>query len=450
MGVTEQFANWIVSTRFEDIPAKGMETVKQSVLDWIGCALAGSVRKEACIVVDFTREQGGTPQSRLIAFGDRTSSANAALANGVMGHLEDFDDSGAHPASYLTPMVLALGEELHLSGSQILLAWALGFDISSRIGSGLHPDRAWHTTPLFGTMGAAAGASKLAGLDVNQTRMAFGIAASETSGLMRNFGTMTKSFHPGNAARSAIVAAKLAGRGFGADPDIIEARYGYADCFGGEKCYLPAMTQFLGSVWHIAAKGPDVKVWPCCSSNHQTLTGIMKFLHKQAVDAGNIERIEHYGPDQPGAGALQGKQVHTGFEGKFSLEYNIAAAFIDKKVDLATFSDARLMRGDLQSFMAKVHRYQDPEAALHSSRTRKGHSAAWLRVTMKNGNVHEIALGSRDTLKGEAVVEKFRANAGLALDRDTVERVVTMVRNLEKMADINVLMDVICGKDGLR
>ncbi len=446
MGTTEKFANWIVTTKYDDIPAKGIEIVKRSVLDWIGCVLVGSTRPEASIVVDYTREQGGNHQARLVASGVRTTSINAAFANGFMSHLEDFDDSGAHPASYLTPMVLALGEELHLPGRQVLLAWAVGYDISARIGEGLHPDRAWHTTAIYGTMGATAGASKLMGLDVFKTRMALGIGASETAGVMRNFGTMTKSFHPGNAARSGIVAAKLASRGFTADPDIIEARYGYADCFGGEKCYLPGMTQFLGEVSYITSSGPFIKVWPCCSRNHRTLTGIMNLLQKHDINADDIVCVEHYSSNMPGTEALLRREVREGLDGKFCLEYNIAAAFIDKKVDLTTFGDERVKRGDLQMFMKKVHRYQDPEAALHSNRTKDGPDVERLRVFLKDGAVHDLKLGPRITLTGEAVVEKFRYNGSLVLSCDTVERVISLVQNLDKVADTNELVDAITGK----
>jgi 2-methylcitrate dehydratase PrpD len=446
MGATEEFANWTVSTQYDDIPAKGIEIVKRSVLDWIGCALVGSRRPEARIVVDYTREQGGNHQARLVAPGVRTTSINAAFANGVMGHLEDFDDSGAHPASYLTPTVLALGEELHLPGRQVLLAWAIGYDVSTRIGVGLHPDRAWHTTAIYGTMGATAGASKLLGLDVYKTRMAFGIGASEAAGVMRNFGTMTKSLHPGNAARSGIVAAKLASHGFTADPDIIEARYGFADCFGGEKCCLPAMTQFLGEVSYITSKGPSIKVWPCCSGNHRTLTGIMNLLQRYDIHAGDIVRVEHYSSSMPGSGPLQRSEVREGLDGKFCLEYNIAAAFIDKKIDLTTFGDERIKRGDLQMFMKKIHRYQDPEAALHSSRTKDGLDVDRLRVFMKDDTVHDLKLGPRMTLMGEAVLEKFRSNASLVLSSDAVEHVISLVQNLDKIADTNELMDTITGK----
>lgn len=445
MGVTERFAGWIASSRFEDILPEGVAIVKRSLLDWIGCALAGSTRQAARIIADHTREQGGTRQARVIATDIRTTSVNAAFANGVLGHIEDYDDSGAHPASYLTPTVLALGEELRRPGKQVVSAWAAGFEISARIGAGLHPERAFHTTAIYGTMGAAAAASKLMALDAYRTRMALGIAASEAAGVMRNFGTMTKAFHPGNAARSGVVAAKLAARGYLADPDIIEARYGYADCFGGEKCSLPAMAQALGDVSLLVSKPPAIKAWPTCSSNHQSLTAIFDLLKQHAIRAEDVARVEHYGPNAPGTGSLQHREARNGLEGKFCLEYNIAAAFVDRKVDPATFTDECVQRGDLQAFMKKVHRYQDPESALHSERTRAGLDVARLRVLMKDGTLHDLKLGPRLTLTGEAVSDKFRANAALVLDGKTVERVVSLVQELDGLTDTTELMDAITG-----
>ena len=443
MGITASFANWIATVKYEDIPSAGIEAVKQSMLDWIGCALVGSRQPAVGIVVAHTQEQAGAAQARLVASGIRTTTIDAAFTNGVMGHIEDFDDSGAHPASYLTPTVLALAEERALSGKQVLAAWAIGYEISARIAAGLHPDRPWHTTAIYGTMGATAAACRLMGLEAPQVRMALGIAASESGGVMRNFGTMTKAFHPGNAARSGIMAGKLARRGYLADPDIIEARYGYADCFGGDNCDLPAMTRFLGEVFYIAAKPPAIKAWPTCSSNHQSLTGIFDFLRGHVVNAADVLRVEHYGANVPGTGSLQRRNVRSGLEGKFCLEYNIAAAFIDRKVDLSTFTDERAARGDLQDFMSRVFRYQSPEAALHSRRTKAGLDIAHLRVFMKDGAVHDLKLAPRLTLTGAAVVEKFRANARAVLHEEAIAHVISLVQALDGRPDTRELMDTI-------
>jgi 2-methylcitrate dehydratase PrpD len=446
MGTTERLAQWIVDTSYEDVPTAAREQAKKSILDYLGTTILGSTTELGRIIIDFTQEQGGHPQARVIATNIRTASANAAFANGALGHAEDFDDLGGiggHPAIVLTPPALALAEELRRSGREVLAAWAIGYEVGTRLSTNLHPDRDWHPTAIFGTMAAAVVASKLLRLDVHQTRMALGIAGSEASGLRRNFGTMTKPFHPGHAARSGVVAAKLAARGFTADPDIIEGRQGYADNFGGAKCNLPAVTQFLGSVYHLAVDGTRIKPWPCCGGNHQTLTGLLDLLQKHPINPDEVESIEHISPNVPCTGALLRDEVHQGLEGKFCLRYNIAAAIIDGKVDLDTFTDKRAGQGDLQAFMARVRLTRNPDVALRRPHIADGNPEARLRVQMRDGRVHEVVLAPARHLTGDAVVDKFRANAGLVFDPERVGRPIEMVQRLEALADVTELMDTV-------
>lgn len=446
MGTTETLAQWIVATAYDDIPSAAYEQAKKSILDYLGTAIQGSTTELGRMIIDFTQDQGGHPQARVIATSLRTASASAALANGALGHAEDFDDLGGiggHPAIVLTPPALALAEELHLSGRDVLLAWAVGYEVGTRLSANLHPDRDWHPTAIFGTMAAAVVASKLLRLDVGKTRMALGIAGSQAAGLRRNFGTMTKPFHPGNAARSGVVAAKLAARGYTADPDIIEGRQGYADNFGGAKCNLPAVTQFLGKFYHLASEGTRIKPWPCCGGNHQTLTGLLDLLGKQTINADEVELIEHIGPNAPCTGALLRDEVHEGLEGKFCLRYNIAAAVIDGKVDLETFTDKRAQQGDLQAFMARVRLVRNPDVTLRRPHVADGNPEARLRVSMRDGRVHEVVFGPAVHLTGDAVIDKFRANAGLVFDPERVGRPIRLVERLEAMTDVTELMNTV-------
>lgn len=446
MGTTETLARWIVDTGYDDIPAPAYEQAKKSILDYLGTTLQGSTTELGRLILDYVREQGGNPQARIIATDICTSSANAAFANGALGHAEDFDDLGGvggHPAVVLTPTTLALAEELHLSGREVLLAWAVGYEVGTRLSSNLHPDRDWHPTAIFGTMAAAVAASKLLGLDVHRTRMALGIAGSEAAGLRRNFGTMTKPFHPGNAARSGVVAAKLAARGYTADPDIIEGRQGYADNFGGVKCNLPAVTALLGHVYYLATEGTRIKPWPCCGGNHQTLTGLMDLLKQEAIVPEEVKLIEHIGPNVPCTGALLRDEVQQGLDGKFCLRYNIAAAIIDRKVDLDTFTEKRCDQGDLQEFMDKVRLVRNPDVTLRHQHIADGNPDARLRVHMQNGHLHDVELGAAMHLTGDAVLDKFRGNAGYALDQQNIDQTIQMVQGLADMADVNALMDVV-------
>lgn len=446
MGTTETLAKWIVSTGYDDIPPAAYEQAKKSILDYLGTAIEGSTTPLGRIMIAHTREQGGTPQARVIATDIRTSSPNAAFANGAMGHAEDFDDLGGvggHPAVTLTPTVLALGEELHLSGRDMLEAWAIGYEVGTRLSANLQPDRDWHPTAIFGTMGSAVAASKMLGLDVHKTRMALGIAGSEAGGLRRNFGTMTKPFHPGNAARSGIVAAKLASRGYTADPDIIEGRQGYADNFGGTKCNLPAVTQFLGDLFYLASQGTRIKPWPCCGGNHQTLTGLLDLIHKYEINPDDVVHVEHVGPGCPGMGALLRFEVNEGLEGKFCLEYNIAAAIADKKVDLSTFSDERAGKGDLQELMKKVHRSQNPDVVRRHEHIADGDPTARIQIHLRDGRVHDVEFGPAMHLTGDAVIDKFRANASYVLAKQRIGRPIQLVQTLEKLGDASQLMDAV-------
>ena len=446
MGTTETLATWIVDTSYDDIPAAAYAQAKKSILDYLGTTVQGSTTELGRMIIDYTREQGGNPQARVIATDLRTASVNAAFANGTLGHAEDFDDLdgvGGHPAVVLTPTTLALAEDLHLSGRQMLAAWAVGYEVGTRLSANLHPDRDWHPTAIFGTMAAAVAATKLLGLDVYRTRMALGIAGSEAAGLRRNFGTMTKPFHPGNAARSGVVAAKLAARGYTADPDIIEGRQGYADNFGGVKCNVPAISTFLGDFYYLASEGTRIKPWPCCGGNHQTLTGLMDLMQQEAINPEEVTLIEHIGPSVPCTGALLRDEVQQGLDGKFCLRYNIAAAIIDRKVDLDTFTNKRCEQGDLQEFMSKVCLIQNPDVLLRRPHIADGNPEARLRVHMRDGYVHDAELGPAMHLTGDAVIDKFRANASFVLDQEKIGQGLQLVQGLEDLEDVNALMDAV-------
>ena len=446
MGTTETLARWIATATYDQIPPAAIEQAKKSILDYIGTATYGTTSQLGKIMLEFTREQGGNPQARVIGTNIRTASAQAAFANGTIGHSEDFDDlggCGGHPATVLTPTVLALADELHLSGRDVLTAWVVGYELGTRLSANNHTDRDWHPTAIYGTMAAAAAASKLLGLDAQKARMALGIAGSEAAGLRRNFGTMTKPFHPGQAARNGVIAAKLAAKGFTSDPDIIEGRQGYADNFGGAKCNIPMMTKFLGKVYFLEEEGTRIKPWPCCGGNHQTLTNLLPFVKQKKLKAEDIELVEHIGPNIPCTGALLRTEVHQGLEGKFSGAYNIAAAIIDGKVDYETFTDKRAAKGDLQAFMKRVRLVRSNDVVLRRPHIADGNPEARLRITMRDGTVHDFVMEIARHLTGNAVLDKFRLNTEGILGKERAATAIELVQRLEKVKDVAQLMDAV-------
>jgi 2-methylcitrate dehydratase PrpD len=135
--------------------------------------------------------------------------------------------------------------------------------------------------------------------------------------------------------------------------------------------------------------------------------------------------------------------VHEGLAGKFCLRYNIAAGIIDGKVDLETFTDKRVDQGDLQAFMSRVRLIRNPDVTLRGVHIADGNPEARLRIQMRNGRVHDVVLGPAMHLTGDAVVDKFRANAGFVLDRAQVARPIQLVQRLETLADVTELMDAV-------
>jgi 2-methylcitrate dehydratase PrpD len=421
MGTTAALAEWVAGV--ESLPPDAERTVRRSLVDWIGCAAIGATHPAARIVRDFARAEAAAPRARVIGSDLATASHTAAWVNAVQGHVHDFDDSGAHPSSYLTPTVLALGDELDADGRSLVTAWAAGFEVSARLAAGLHPDRRWHTTPLFGTLGATAAAAKLLGLTASQLRNAFGIAASSTGGLMANFGTMTKALHPADAARNAIIAARLAERGFTANQDIVEDRYGYADCFGSDTTSFPAMTAQPGEAVRVDSRPPAIKAWPTCSSNHPTLTVIETLL--PFLDGQQIQAVDHYSTAVPGTGSLRFREVQEPLQAKFCLEYNIAAAFVDGEVSLASFTADRFARGDLQRFMTRVHRHHDP-------------TGDRIVVTLTDGTRFERTVTGRRTLSTADTVTKFRTNiaaSGLGVNATAVLAIIENGRPVRRLID---------------
>ncbi len=221
MTPTEAVARFVTQTRLGDVPDEALRRARLALLDCTGVAIAGSRHPSSLVLLDFIRECGGAPQAGVIGAQLRTSLPDAALANGVLSSALLYDDTclalRGHATSTLLPVILALGEALHLRGRALLEAYVIGFEVESAIGVAVEPEhyeRGWHATSTVGSLGAAAAACRLLSLPPDQVRIALGIATSLTGGSRQNFGTMMQAFHSGIAARNGVVAALLAKRGF--------------------------------------------------------------------------------------------------------------------------------------------------------------------------------------------------------------------------------------------
>lgn len=455
MGATEQLARFIVEISLGKMPPKAISTAKGAILDCIGVTFTGVVSHEGKIMADFVREVGGNPVATVIGMGLRTSAPWAALANGIMAHAEDYDDVGlaigGHPSVPMLPAVLALGEQCKASGREILESYLVGFEVESRMGRGIMPSghyqRGWHATATNGTLGAAAAGAKLLKLDVQQARMALAIAASQASGVRQNFGTMTKPFHAGHAARSGVVAAMLASKGFTGHADIIEEKLGYCNVLRGDvgPCAIEKITEGLGETYEIITSGVIIKIYPSCGETHAPVDTLLKAMRKHNIAAKDIASIDCTVGELINTVAFY-TEPKTGLEGKFSLEYCLARTALDGNLTLGDFTEKRVNEPRVRDFMKKVKRHIDPDPSM------RGLLPAKIDIKLTDGRqVSELNTGQikgypEQPLTRDELAAKYKDCARIVLSPKEVERSLELIENLESMKDISELMSVISKK----
>lgn len=374
--LTKQLAEFVVNTREVDVPAEVLDGARDAFVDTLGCALAGSLDEGSEIAQRWVRETGARAQATVMGTQLQTSPAEAAFANGLAAHALDFDDSlttlRGHPSAPMVAAGLAVGESVGASGKALLAAYAIGLETGGKIGPAVgsgHYMKGWHSTATVGVFSTTAVVSRLWGLTVEQLQTAWGIAASETSGLIRNFGTMTKPFHAGHAARSAVMAAWLAKNGFTADTQIFDGKNNFFSTYAGEDgVALETTLSNLGKPWEILTPGIYVKRWPCCYCNHRPVGGMFELIKQHSIKAEEVTKVRIGflpGADTP----LIHFDPHNGLEGKFSMEYNAAAALLDGKLTMETFTDAMVQRADIRAMMPKVERFRIPDSKVYSGVT---------------------------------------------------------------------------------
>ena len=445
MGTTKKLAAFVVECPASAISEKAREETKRALLDVIGTTLAGSAEPAGRIISDFVRaECGSSGRAAVIAGGLRTSASLAALANGTMAHALDYDDVGlqiGHPSVAVIPAALAVTEETGASGGELLDAIVLGIDVASRIGTGAGRDayrRGYHGTSIFGVLGSAAAAGRLLGLTVDQQRTAFGIAGSEASGVRANFGTMTKPLHAGACGRSGVMAAALAKAGFTADPNIIETKIGYGDVILGKGSYdLAKITAGLGESFMVE-RGVDIKKFPCCYGNHRTLDGIFSLVAEHGLREEDVANVTVDCPVTLPE-VLIYDRPETGLQGKFSLQYNVAAALVDGSVTRASFTDERVSAPRILAAIEKVT--VNPQED-------RDQQTVEIRVRTTDGRVYTreqrvIKGSSEDPLSRDELLAKYRDNAALVLSEAEIERSIEFVDALEAQNALTPLTDLL-------
>lgn len=358
--LTESIAQFVARPDFAENTGRVREVAKTGFIDTVGTMMAGSSEPVVKVLLEHyahavSGDLAPIPFARL-----EKSAAQAACINGAAAHALDYDDVAlsGHPSTVLVPAILAQGHVLDVSGQDSLDAYAVGYEVwAELIGRepGKYHLKGWHPTGVMGTVACAAALAYLHRLDSSLSARAMAIAASMASGLVANFGTMTKPFHAGRAASNAIEAIQLAKLGMTATDDVFEHHAGFlrALSIAGDVDTTSAAKQ-LGRVPRILEYGLSIKRYPVCYSCHRAIDGTLMLASEHDLDPGQISEVTvTMGPAQ--ASMLRNHQPQTALEAKFSIEFAVASALVDREVGLRQLTDEFVLQDRVQDQFQKVH-----------------------------------------------------------------------------------------------
>jgi 2-methylcitrate dehydratase PrpD len=446
--VTDIFARFIADTDYSTISDKALANAKLHMLDAIGTALAAVSTPVASIALDYCRSVGGAAESTVWGTKLKSSGPMAAFVNGLLAHALDYDDWDAyihagHPTSMVIGAALSLGEPLGASGKDLLKAYILGIEVLTKIsaaGPNLH-DRGFHSTPVLGGIGAAVACASLLKLVPDKIKAALGVAASGCSGIHRQQGSMVKPFHAGNAARNGVEAVRLAEKGFTADAAIIEAPRGFCDTFfGAGTCNYEHMIHGVGKPYFLESPGLGLKLHPCSAPQFLAADAALHLKHEHNIRFEDVAKMEvsipplryqrHYHPE-----------VKTGLRGKFAINYIVALAFLDGKLEIGTFTDDKANDARVQIALSKVQVIIDetiPEPGPYCPVSVELKDGARFTYTATVPKGHP-----KNPMTDQEVLDKFRNNAKSVISPQRSEELVAAMQNLETFADVRMLVDLL-------
>jgi 2-methylcitrate dehydratase PrpD len=444
MPFAQDLARLIERRSADEMTGAAIANAKTVILDTIGCSLARAKEPavETLLATPFLTNPG---DASLWGRGERFDALSAALVNGAAAHALDFDDvniaMGGHPTAPVLAALQALCETQTGSGSDFLLAFLTGFETETRLARAVnfhHYDKGWHPTATLGVFGAAAACAKYLGLTTDQIAIALALSVSLSSGVKANFGTMTKPFHVGHAARHGLMAALLARQGFTASTEAFEHRQGFFNVFNGAGNFDPDRAlEGWAAPWDIVDPGIGIKLYPCCDSTHCSIDTLLVMMREHAFAASDIARmttlihplrLTHV--DRP--------QLRNALDAKFSVQYCLARAAIDQAITFDSFEEASFQDPAAIELMSHVTARPHPDL----SRATDGNYLTELTVHLKDGREFRVQRDrpfgrTADDPAPPALIEsKFDACAAKAIPDAAARELKDAIANLEKQEDV--------------
>lgn len=435
----EALTEFVSQIRFEDLPPEVIEAGKKCFVDWLGVALGGMKEPAVQILINLVQEVGGKEQASVLGYGMKADVLNAALINGTMAHVLDYDDahgeSRSHPSAPLIAALLAISEYKRLSGVELLTAHIAGYEVSTRIGLALgkgYYESGWHATSILGRFGSAAGVGKLLKLDRRQLARAIGLGATQAGGLRSVFGTMGKPFHVGKAAMDGMLSVLLASKGFEVPADILEGKINFLGLFhgGGD---IHRLTQGLGQDYQILKN--SFKPYAACLLIHPAIDGLICLKARHQVAWDSIEQID-LGVNPLCFAITNRTDPGNALERKFSLPFCAALAVLEGRAGESQFKEKKVHDGRVREIMSRIRAF--PEGSLSETEANvviktRGGGQLNQRVVAPKGD-------RRNPLSFEEIVEKFQDITQELLTGAQRDQLLDAVKNLERIEDASKLI----------
>jgi 2-methylcitrate dehydratase PrpD len=423
--VTRIVANYAATAPIEEIPDAVRKEAVRTLFNWVGCAVGGSQQGAPSHAVAALLPFSGPPQSSLFGRRERLDALNAALVNGVSSHVLDYDDTHLktiiHPAGPVASALTAFAEYHPVSGAEFMNALVLGCEIECRMGNSVYPEHyalGWHITGTMGVFGAAAAIGRLLKLDEQHMTWAIGIAASQPVGLKVQFGSDTKSFHPGRAAQNGMVSALLAQQGFTAANNALEGFDGWAQAVSTRHDWSQ-VTEGLGQRYELALN--TYKPFACGIVAHPAIDAAIQLRDANNLQPGSIQSVAL--KVHPLVLNLMGKETpQVGLEGKFSIYHAVAVALVTGRAGEQAFTDQAVRDPAVIAVRKTVEVTVDPAI--------KSDQVDMTITTTAGRTLHkfiEHAVGSQDHPMSDAqLAGKFTGQAEGILPPDRIQALMDL------------------------
>ncbi|AJE46717.1 MmgE/PrpD family protein [Celeribacter indicus] len=446
-GVSQSVARFVAELMLEDIPEAALIPAKRMLKDWLGGCVAGGSDGDIDKLVTVAKELTGDTRCVLIGRPERTGPQEAAMINGAIGQVLDFDNSSdenmGFVASPTLPALFAAAQMEPVSGADLLVGFVAALETAIKIGKAMtvsHYEQGWHPTFTCGVLGAAAGVARALKLDTGTTLRALSIATTQASGLRSQFGTEIKPVHSGFAARAGLVSVLLARQEVTANPRPLEAPSGFFKTFSGDTSVTGIV---MGNPWSLVEPGIKSRIYPCCFCIHRPIDAVLDILSRKAISAEEVESVDcgvsFWVPD-----AVSYSRPKTPTEGKFSIEYCLSRTLLEGRRPIPTdYTPDMILEPKVVAFIPRINVY------IHEELRERGpgyREFAEVAVHLRDGETLTSRIywpkgTTQNPLSPEELDRKFADCVEPVLDAASIDSFIARLDGLETLEDAAGLIE---------